>query len=79
MPPEKPEIWEFSNVTLAEASSHVAAASGLEIIVAPEVAMLRVSGKFKVGEGDAFLRIIPRTLPVRVDADGAKRFRIRSK
>ena len=72
-------VMEFSDVTLAEAASRFAKASGVEITVAPEVAKFRIGGKIKVGEVDAFLHMLSQTFPVRVDVEGKKRFRIRSK
>ena len=72
-------VMEFSDVTLAEAASRFAKASGVEIAVAPEVAKFRIGGRIKVGEVDAFLQMLSQNFPVQADVEGEKRFRIRSK
>ncbi len=57
--------------TLGEAVARLARYSRRPLSVDPRVAELRVLGRVRIAEADAWLRLLPRSLPVLVRDDGA--------
>jgi hypothetical protein len=73
---ERERHVNFSGVALEHIAEHFAAVSGRRITVAPEVARLKMSGSITIDNVDAFLRLLPRAMPVRVEVSGDGSVRI---
>jgi ferric-dicitrate binding protein FerR (iron transport regulator) len=67
---------DFQGVPLAEAIDRLARYSPQNLYVAPEVAQLPVLGRVRIQDTSAWLRLLPGTLPVRVERTASGDVRI---